>query len=130
LTLSWSIFDGFLRNAEYREQSALTKIADLDVKAALRNVEIDVREAQVSLANQKAALKQAEVALDVARKNAQETSELYRQGLASALQVADATVSLFEAEVAQVRQRFNLGISFLNLEAALGLDPFGKEPVR
>ena len=130
LTLSWSIFDGFLRNAEYREQSALAKIADLDVKAALRNVEIDVREAQVSLANQKAALKQAEVALDVARKNAQETSELYRQGLATALEVADATVRLFEAEVAQVRQRFNLGISFLNLEAALGLDPFGKEPVR
>jgi len=130
LTLSWSIFDGFLRNAEYREQNALAKIADLDVKAALRGVEIDVREARVSLASQKAALNQAQVALEVARKNAAETSELYRQGLATALEVADATVRLFEAEVAQVGQRFNLGISFLNLEAALGLDPFGKEPVR
>jgi outer membrane protein TolC len=108
----------------------MVKIAELDVKAALRGVEVDVREAQVSVASQRAALKQAEVALDVARKNAQETSELYRQGLATALEVADSTVRLFEAEVAQVRQRFNLGIAFLNLEAALGLDPFGKEPVR
>ncbi|MCX6565898.1 MAG: TolC family protein [Candidatus Aminicenantes bacterium] len=130
LTLSWSIFDGLFRNAQYRELNALAKIADLDVQAALRGVEVDVRQARVSLASQKAALKQAEVALDVAKKNAHETSELYRQGLATALEVADATVSLFEAEVAQVRQRFNLGISFLNLEAALGLDPFGKEPVR
>ena len=68
------------------------------------------------------------MAQDVARKNAAETAELYRQGLASALQVADANVSLFDADVALVRQRFNLGVAFLNLEAALGLDPFGKEP--
>ncbi len=130
LTLTWAVFDGFLRNADHREQQAMVKIAELDVKAALRGVEVDVREAQVSVASQRAALKQAEVALDVARKNAQETSELYRQGLATALEVADSTVRLFEAEVAQVRQRFNLGIAFLNFEAALGLDPFGKEPVR
>jgi len=130
LTLSWTIFDGLLRNAEYREQNALAAVADLDVKASLRGVEVNVREAQVSLASQQAALKQSQVAMDVARKNAMETSELYRQGLATALEVSDATVSLFEAEVAQVNQRFNLGIAFLNLEAALGLDPFGKEPVR
>ncbi|MHB8054132.1 MAG: TolC family protein [Candidatus Aminicenantales bacterium] len=130
LTLSWSIFDGLLRDGQHQEQDALAKIADLDVRAALRGVEVSVREAQVSLASQKAALNQSQVALEVARKNAAETSELYRQGLATALEVADATVSLFEAEVAQVRQRFNMGISFLNLEAALGLDPFGKEPVR
>jgi outer membrane protein TolC len=130
LTLSWSVFDGFVRNADYRERKALSRIADLDVQAALRGVDIDVREAQVSLDSQKAALKQSQVALDVARRNAAETSELYRQGLATALQVADANVRLFEAEVAQVRQRFSLAISFLNLEAALGLDPFGKEPIR
>ena len=82
----------------------------------------------MSLANQRASLKQATVAYEVARKNAAETTELYRQGLASALQVADANVSLFEAEVAFVQERYGLGVAFLNLEAALGLDPFGKEP--
>ncbi|MCJ7485987.1 MAG: TolC family protein, partial [Candidatus Aminicenantes bacterium] len=55
--------------------------------------------------------------------------ELYRQGLASALEVADANVSLFEAEVGLVQERYGLGVAFLNLEAALGLDPFGKEPL-
>jgi len=127
-TLSWSLFDGGTRFAEHREDKALARLADLDVQAATRRVDVEVREALVSLANQRASLRQATVAQEVAKKNAAETAELYRQGLASALEVADANVSLFEAEVALVQERYGLGVAFLNLEAALGLDPFGKEP--
>jgi outer membrane protein TolC len=128
LTATWSIFDGFTRNADYKERKALAVLADLDVKSAMRGVELDVRDALVSLTSQQASLKQAAVAYDVAKRNAAQIAELYRQGLATALQVADANVSLFEAEVELVRQRYGLAISYLNLEAALGLDPFGKEP--
>lgn len=128
LTMTWAVFDGFSRNADYRERKALAILADLDVKTSMRKVELDVRDALVSLDNQRATLNQAVVARDVARKNATETAELYRQGLTTALQAADANVSLFEAEVELVRERYGLGIAFLNLEAALGLDPFGKEP--
>ena len=127
-TLSWTLFDGLARFGQRKEQKALAKLADLDLQAATRRVDVEVRQALVSLTNQRASLKQASVAQEVARKNASETTELYRQGLASALQVADAIVSLFEAEVALVQERYGLGVAFLNLEAALGLDPFGKEP--
>jgi outer membrane protein TolC len=127
-TLTWNLFDGLARVGQRQEQKALAKLADLDLQAATRRVDVEVRQALVSLANQRASLKQASVAQEVARKNASETTELYRQGLASALQVADAIVSLFEAEVAFVQERYGLGVAFLNLEAALGLDPFGKEP--
>jgi outer membrane protein TolC len=130
LTLTWAIFDGFNRNADYSEQKALAYLADLNVKAAARQVELDVRDALVSLTIQRASLKQAMVANEVAKKNASEITELYRQGLSTALEVADANVSLFEAEVQLVSQRYGLGIAYLNLEAALGLDPFGKEPQR
>jgi len=128
LTLTWAVFDGFSRNADYKERKALAVLADLDVKTTMRKVELDVRDALVSLENQRATLKQAEVAREVARKNAVETAELYRQGLITALEAADANVKLFEAEVELVRERYGVGIAFLNLEAALGLDPFGKEP--
>jgi outer membrane protein TolC len=127
-TLSWSLFDGGARFAQSREQRALARLADLDLQAATRKVDVEVREALVSLSSQRASLRQATVAHEVAKKNAAETTELYRQGLASALEVADANVSLFEAEVALVQERYGLGVAFLNLEAALGLDPFGKEP--
>ncbi len=127
-TLSWSIFDGGARLGQNREQKALARIADLNLQAAVRRVDVEVRETLVSLENQRASLKQAAAAHEVAKKNAAETAELYRQGLASALEVADANVRLFEAEVALVRERYGSGVAFLNLEAALGLDPFGKEP--
>jgi outer membrane protein TolC len=128
MTMTWSIFDGFTRNADYKESKALAVLADLDVKSAMRRVELDVRDALVSLTNQQASLKQATVAYDVAKRNAAQIAELYRQGLATVLQVADANVSLFEAEVELVKERYGLVIAYLNLEAALGLDPFGKEP--
>ena len=128
LTLSWMIFDGFSRNGIYSQQKALSTVADLSVRAAVRRVELDVRDALVSLSSQQASLKQAKVALDYAQKNAVEIAQLYRQGLSSALQVADANVQLYEAEVQYVRQRYGLAIAYLNLEAAQGLDPFGKEP--
>lgn len=129
-TLTWSLFDGLVRYSDDKERKALARLAELDVQAATRRVDVEVREALVSLANQRASLKQATVAHEVAKKNAAETAELYRQGLASALEVADANVSLFEAEVALVQERYGLGVAFLNLEAALGLDPFGKEPLK
>jgi outer membrane protein TolC len=127
-TLTWAFFDGFLRNGEQNEMKALVKQADLNVQASMRQVELQVRDGLVSLENQRAALKQAIVAYDAATRNAAEVAELYRQGLASALEAADANVSMFEAEVTLVRERYGLAIAYLNLEAALGLDPFGKEP--
>lgn len=128
LTLTWTIFDGFNRIGVYQEQNGLATVADLQARAAFRQVELDVRNALVSLSSQQASLKQAEVAQDYARRNAAEIAELYRQGLSSALQVADANIQLYDAEVQFVRQRYGLAIAYLNLAAAQGLDPFGKEP--
>jgi outer membrane protein TolC len=130
LTLNWAIFDGFARNADYGEQKALVRVAELDVTSALRRVDVDVRNAIVSLSSQRASLREASVAGEVARKNATETTALYRQGIASALEAADANVRLFEAEVALAQERYGLAVAYLNFEAALGLDPFGKEPQR
>lgn len=128
MSMGWSIFDGLARNGDYSEAKALSHQADLNLQAALRRVELDVREALVSLESQRAALKLAQTTYDVARKNAAETTELYRQGLSSALEVADANYSLFNANVELVRARYGLGVSYLNLESSLGLDPLGKEP--
>ena len=127
LSLSWALFDGFNRNADYRERKALAHLAELNMQAAKRNSRLELEDAVISLTSQQAAIRQAKVALDAAEKNIRETTELYRQGLGTALQVADANARLFEAEVALVNARFGLGMAFLNLRAAEGKDPFGRE---
>jgi len=128
MSMGWTIFDGLTRNGDYAESKAVAHQADLNLQAALRQVELDVRDALAILESQRAALKLAQTTSDVAKKNAAETAELYRQGLSSALEVADANYSLFNANVNLVRARYGLGTAYLALEAALGLDPLGKDP--
>jgi outer membrane protein TolC len=128
LELAWNLFDGGERYAERRERVALAKAAQLESTARTRRVEVDIERARVELRNAQAALKQSELATEQARKNAEETGILYRQGLSTALAVSDAALRLFEAEVSLARARYSLGVALLDLRAAVGLDPLGKEP--
>jgi len=128
VSMGWSIFDGFVRNADFSDRKASAIQSDLSLQAAERGVDRDVRDALITLESQRATLKLAQATFDVAQKNARETAELYRQGLGSALEVADANFSLFNANVSLVRARYGLGTAYLTFEAALGLDPLGKEP--
>ncbi|WP_224240801.1 TolC family protein [Hyalangium gracile] len=128
LDLTWNLFDGGERYADHREQVALAQATELEATALTRRVGVDIQRAQVVLSNAQAALRQSELAAAQARKNAEETGILYRQGLSTALAVADASLRLFEAEVAVARARYTLGVALLDLRAAVGLDPLGKEP--
>ncbi|MBJ6762233.1 TolC family protein [Myxococcaceae bacterium JPH2] len=126
--LTWNLFDGGERYAERRERVANTRAAELDEQARTRRVDVDIERARVALETARAALAQSEQAARAARKNAEETGVLYRQGLSTALAVADASLRLFEAEVTLASSRYGLGVALLGLRAAVGLDPLGKEP--
>ncbi|WP_309893493.1 TolC family protein [Archangium sp.] len=126
--LSWTLFDGGERYAERRERLALARALELDTRARVRRVDVAVERARVALRTSQAALDRSRVAFDAARQNAEETSILYRQGLATSLSLSDALLRQFEAEVALARARYALGSSLLELRAAVGLDPLGKEP--
>ncbi|QSQ15738.1 TolC family protein [Myxococcus landrumensis] len=126
--LTWNLFDGGERYAERYERVALARAAALEQQASTRRVDVDIQRARVALENAQAALTQSELATRAARRNAEEQGILYRQGLATALTVADASLQQFEAEVALARSRYALGVALLGLRAAVGLDPLGKEP--
>jgi outer membrane protein TolC len=128
VALTWEFFDGGERYAERRERVALARAAALEEQASTRRVDVDIQRARVGLENAQAALAQSELAVRAARQNAEEQGILYRQGISTALTVADASLRLFEAEVSQAQSRYALGVALLGLRAAVGLDPLGKEP--
>jgi outer membrane protein TolC len=128
LSLTWPIWDGGERLAERSERQALTRAATATVNARTRQVALDVNEALVTLASARATQASALRAAEVARRNVDETSQLYRQGLVRALEVADANLRLFEAEVALARERNALGLAYLDLKAATGAAPPGLAP--
>ena len=124
VTASWSIFDGGERYAEARERRALSRIAALEASAARRGLLVDAERALLALDAAKTAYGTAQVATEAARRNAHETSELWRQGLATALDVSTARLQVFEAEVAEARARFDLALAYLEIPATRGLGPF------
>jgi outer membrane protein TolC len=123
LTMTWSLYDGGEGLAERAERLSLLRAAELEVSRRSRNIEVEIRQAAVLLASEQASIRQAETAVRAARRNSVESFELYREGLATALERSVATVQLFEAEVSEVRARYTLALAFLNLRAAKGLDP-------
>lgn len=126
LNLTWLLYDGGERRGDYLERKALARIADLQTEALARQIDREVHSALVALESERATIRQASTATDIARRNAEEVAILNRQGLASALEIADANLRLFEAEVALVRARYGLAISFLGLRVAIGEQPLGE----
>jgi outer membrane protein TolC len=125
VTAIWPLFDGGERRGDRREREALARAGAAEQDARVRAVALEVRSAMVSLENAQSTQRVAAHAREVARRNVEETSALYRQGLGRALDVADANLRLFEAEVALVRERYGLALAFLGLRAAAGEDPPG-----
>jgi outer membrane protein TolC len=127
LDVSWALFDGGDRYGDRNERDANARIAALNERLRTRGVALEVDNALVMLRMARDTDTQSQVAVSAAARNAQETSELYRQGLTTAFQLADATQRQFEADVAQVRARYAVLMALLDLRAALGVDPLGRE---
>lgn len=121
--LNWEIFDGGTRYAEAAARRAEYREALLNADALRRRIGFEIRTARTDLATSRAALEQAEVRARVAEQNAREVRVRYSEGLATALEQADAAVAAFEAAADLARQRFALGIARLSLSRALGRWP-------
>ena len=95
-------------------------------------VEIETERYRLALESAQAALEKAEAAKADAEAGLKRREAVITQnpGLIPREEVETWRTKVLTAasEVALVQQRYGLGIAFLNLEAALGLDPFGKEP--
>lgn len=129
LNLGWSVFDGGLRLAQLAQRRAEERAARLRAQWLERQVDLNQNLALATLESAQAGLVRAEVALTAARRNSRESGELYRQGLVRALEVTDAAVQLFGAEVERTQAQVNQALAWLDLRAARGLEPLdeGKE---
>ena len=125
LTATWPLWDGGDRAAESKERRALAKAEKAAQDTRIRSVVIQIKQALVALENARKTQTVAAQAAEIARRNVEETGELYRQGLVRALEVADANLRLYESEVALARERYALALAYLDLRAAVGESPPG-----
>jgi outer membrane protein TolC len=123
LNLSWTLWDAGVRGADARSRQASADVAELNMRALQRKVEADVKSAVVALVWARQAMEAAGQSVEAARRSAEETSVLYKQGLARAIELVDANLSRYSAEVSLAGAQLSLRQAELDLRAALGLFP-------
>lgn len=131
VNLTWPLFDGGDARAEGRERNALVRAEELELQLQERSATNQIRTAITRLESEQVSIRSAGTAADAARRNALETNILYREGLATSLELADAGVQLFEAEAEHVRALYDVAIAWLDIRAAAGLPPLpqGDDPI-
>jgi outer membrane protein TolC len=127
VTLTWTIFDAGARYADKHSRDAQADISELNLKYLARSVDAQVRAGIALLVASQSAFRAAAYGVQVARQNVEETAILYKQGLATALELVDANDSRFTAEVSYATAQFAMAQAYLTLRQALGLDALGTE---
>ncbi len=130
LVASWALYDGGDRSGAIDQAQADRREIGLSRTQQLRGLRKELLTALANLETAEATVAQAEARDRLARANAEEVRARYKQGLATALEDADAISSQFEAESGLVAARLDLARSKLSLRDLAGLWPLSdREPV-
>ena len=129
LLASWDVWDGGDREGAIDQARAERRETSLTRTGQLRGLSKDLLTALADLDTAEAALAQAQARDRLARANAEEVRARYKQGLATALEDADAISGQFEAESGLVSSRLDLDRSRLAIRRLVGLWPLSdREP--
>jgi outer membrane protein TolC len=123
LGASWTIWDGGLREANLREQSARVAEAEAQRLATEARTREEVARYQLDLENALANRAKAKEAVELARESQRLTDISFRAGVATYLEVADTNTALTSAEVGFVAERLSAALAALRLLKAVGAFP-------
>jgi outer membrane protein, multidrug efflux system len=120
LGVSWTIWDGGLREANLRELSARVVEADALRQLAEARTREEVARSKLELENSLANRAKAEEALRTARETHRLTEANFKVGHATYLEVTDSNSALTSAEVGLVSERLQASLAALRLLKAIG----------
>ncbi len=129
LLANWALYDGGDRGGAIGQAEADRRETGLNRTQQLRGLRKDLLTALANLETSEASLAQSEARDRLAKANADEVRARYKQGLATALEDADAISSQFEAESDLVASQLLMARSRLDLRQLAGLWPLSdREP--
>jgi outer membrane protein TolC len=125
--LQWQIFDGGLRESDVREGSARIVEADASLRSAEAKVRQEISQALLDLDSARANAIKAREQRDLSAENLRLLDVSYRAGAATAVELADATATLRNAEIATLTEGLSAQLAALRvLQAAGGPDPMAR----
>ncbi|AKQ64162.1 Heavy metal RND efflux outer membrane protein, CzcC family [Myxococcus hansupus] len=130
LSLSWTLLDGGLREANLREANGRIAEARANLRGAEEKIRDEVRRAVTDLGTAEANLGTAEERVKLSWESARLAKESFEAGASTYLQVTDVNATLANAQLSLVAESLNVQLSRLALARAMGLfDPTGNSLV-
>jgi outer membrane protein TolC len=129
LVATWDLYDGGARYGRRERLTASAREAALTAEATRRRLGLELSNSLSEITTASATVAQAEIRLQVARQNAEETRIRFVQGLSTALEQADSNVAEYEAQIELARSRFNQQQAQLGLDQVVGRWPAGQAPM-
>jgi outer membrane protein TolC len=120
LGLQWSILDGGLRESDIRESGARIAEAEAAAASASNRARQEVRQAILDLESAQANAIKAKEQRDLAAENLRLVDVSYRAGAATAVELADATAALRNAEIGFTAESLGTQIAGLRVLQAAG----------
>ncbi len=116
----WTIFDGGLRESDIRESSARVTEAQARAEGAAVQTRQQVTTALLDLEQARANAQKSREQRDLAAENQRLVDVAYRAGTATAVEQADATAQLRNAEIQVTTDTLNAQLAALNVLNAIG----------
>jgi outer membrane protein TolC len=120
LGLNWTLFDGGLREAELKESGARIAEAEANRRSLERRAQDEVTRAKLDLDSALANRVKAAEQLRLARENMELVNVSYKAGVATYLEVSDASFALLGAELNAVAEGLNANLAVVRLLRAAG----------
>ncbi len=118
--LTWRLIDGGLRESELREAAARVDEAEANVASVEARARAEVRQSLLDLESARANAEKAREQRDLAAENQRLVDVSYRAGAATAVEQADATATLRNAEIAQQAEALGAQLAALRVLRAAG----------
>jgi outer membrane protein TolC len=119
-SFSWPLFSGFDRKVRNAQASSQLQQARHDKFASLLNVEKEVRNQYDALVTGYQSVRLQERNVDLARESVRLTTERYRIGAASYIQLQQATSQATQTEQGLINARYEFMKTLARLQAAVG----------
>jgi outer membrane protein TolC len=120
LGLNWTLWDGGLREAQFREARAALREADLGVQAAQLRARDELRRAYLEVESARANQAKAERQVELARESLQLARTLWEAGASTSLDVSNATSALLGAELSLLGEKVSAHLATLQVLRAAG----------
>jgi len=128
VALQWNILDGGRRESDLREANAKIDEAEATRLSTEAHVREEVEQAVLDLESARANAQKAKEQRDLAAENSRLVDVSYRAGAATAVEQADATTTLRNAEISQVSEALNAQLSAVRVLRSVG--EFEPAPLR